>query len=165
MKEDRQPVRVATCGPEAAGGITHVALIMSKWISNTQRCGPASETARSHSNRIHGRKKHVNVSSAAMERNSAILQARGSPTGTCSTESQRGRPQNLGFRPLSEMISALFLRNRSQGNQSAPTRRRGQRRVDKVGCGYGCQLAVGSGWLSLPKHVTCILSVSKKKTH
>ena len=34
-----------------------------------------------------------------------------------------------------------------------------------MGCGYGCQLAVGSGRLSLPKQVTCILGVSNTKPY
>ena len=44
------------------------------------------------------------------------------------------------------------------------TRRRGERRVGRVGCGYGCQLAVGLGRLSLPPHVINIPGVSQQKT-
>ena len=97
------------------------------------------------SERIQRRTKQVSISPAVSQQNkhhvdtlSAVLQA------------ECPRPE-------------LFLQSRSSGKRSARTRRRGQRSVVRVGCGYGCQLTVGSGRISLPTHVIQNPSVSKKK--
>ena len=108
---------------------------------------------------------------------SLVLQVGVSPSGTFFAESQSGVTQNLGFRPLFRIRSILllwycrpecprpelFLQSRSLENRDAHTRRRRQGRVDRVGCGYGCQLAVGSGRLSLPKYVFYFAGVADFK--
>ena len=51
---------------------------------------------------------------------------------------------------------------KKKDNREVSHTRRRQRRVGRVGCGYGCQLAVGLGRLSLPPHVINIPGVSHK---
>ena len=53
------------------------------------------------------------------------------------------------------------LQRRSLGKRRSHTRSCGQRAVAMVGSGYGCQLARGSGRLSLPKHVIIFQALKK----
>ena len=79
-KIGKHPVRIATCGPEAARGATRVTLIMFKWI---QHSGPTLPRVSVSSPASQQHKYHVDTFSA-------VLHAGASPTGTCSAESQFG---------------------------------------------------------------------------
>ena len=98
----------------------------------TSRCAPASDTAGSRSNKMQGRQQHVSISFGIEARQTARQYC------CCGAAGGTAPDQN-------------YFYSRSSENQSAHKRSRGQRRVDKIGCGHGCWLALGSGRLSPPK--------------
>ena len=109
---------------------------MSWWISTPADARPRPTLLGLASRRTQGRKQHDSISSAASQ--------------------QRQTPRRdlfLRYCRRGSLSPELFLQGRSA------------RRVDKVRCGYGCQLAVGSRRLSPPKYVIDDAGVSNKKNH